>query len=273
MGATGYLGSELVRRATGWVVHGTRFRTPADWVALDVRNPEMVRGVISRLHPDCVVHTAYVQAGPDLRAVTAEGAAHVAAAARLAGARLVHLSTDLVFDGERQGAYTERDVPSPITPYGSAKAEAERLVARAHPDALIVRTSLIYGGRTPSRHEQMAVQAAAGKADISFFTDELRCPIAVSDLADGLLELAASDRRGVLHLAGPRPVSRYQFARLVVAGSGGSPAALRPAASASLGLPRPRNCALDSSSAYAVIHTTIRPPEAVLLPLGAPRRA
>ena len=77
----------------------------------------------------------------------------MARAAAAAGARLVHLSSDVVFSGRAGRPYAEEDAPDPITAYGAAKAEAERLVAAACRGAVLVRTSLIYGGPEPSRQE------------------------------------------------------------------------------------------------------------------------
>jgi len=182
----------------------------------------------------------------------------VARVAHAAGARLIHMSSDALFDGARAGSYTESDDPSPITPYGEAKAAAERLVAEAHPAALIVRTSLIYGGAQPGPHEQLTLDALYGQADVAFFTDELRCPIAVGDLAAALLEVAPTDRSGRLHIAGADVVSRYEFAQLVAAAHGQDPARLRAAASATSSVRRPRNCALDSSLAQQQLQTRLR---------------
>lgn len=264
-GGTGYLGGELVRRAgaSGWQVAATSFsqlpnHTDARWFQLDIRDEQAVAGALDTWRPDVVVHTAYRQRGPDLWSTSAEGAGVVARACRRAGVRLVHMSSDVLFDGERAGGYTEADDPSPITPYGQAKAAAERLVVEAHPAALIVRTSLIYGGAEPGPHEQLVLDALDGRADVAFFTDELRCPIAVGDLAQALLELAPGERAGRLHIAGPEIVSRYEFARLVAAAHGQDPDRLRAAASASSDIRRPRNCALDSSLARQLLQTRLR---------------
>ena len=99
-GGSGYLGGELVRRATaaGWSAVGTSFRSPGP-LPLDVRDRAAVAAVMAALRPDCVIHTAYLQDGPDAWATNVDGTANVAEAAAAAGARLVHLSTDLVFDG------------------------------------------------------------------------------------------------------------------------------------------------------------------------------
>ncbi|HEX5689092.1 MAG TPA: sugar nucleotide-binding protein, partial [Roseiflexaceae bacterium] len=182
-GGAGYLGAELVRLAPsqGWDVAATYFARPPEQAAatsipLDIRDRQAVLRALAEIRPAAVIHTAYRQSGPELWATTADGAGIVAGAARQVGARLIHVSSDAVFDGERVGSYEEHDPPHPITPYGEAKAAAERFVAERHPDALIARTSLIYGGATPSVHEQLILDAADGHKPIAFFRDELRCP-------------------------------------------------------------------------------------------------
>ena len=264
-GGTGYLGTELIQRARagGWDVGATSFSSLPDdegivWQRLDIRDEPAVARAFDAWRPDVVIHTAYRLRGPDLWSTSAEGAGVIARVARAAGARLIHMSSDALFDGECTGRYSETDDPSPITLYGEAKAAAERLVADAHPAALIVRTSLIYGGAQPGPHEQLTLDALYGQADVAFFTDELRCPIAVGDLAAALLEVAPTDRSGRLHIAGADVVSRYEFAQLVAAAHGQDPALLRAAASATSDLRRPRNCALDSSLAQQLLRTRLR---------------
>jgi dTDP-4-dehydrorhamnose reductase len=239
-GGSGYLGSELVRRArvAGWEVTGTSSRV------LDVRDRAAVDRAVADLAPDAVVHTAYRQDGPDFRAINFDGSAHVSRAAYSAGARLIHMSSDVVFDGRAGRPYVERDPPSPITDYGHSKAAAETVVAGGNPEALIVRTSLIYGGPNPSKHE-----LAAREPERVFFTNELRCPIQVGDLADALLELLALDVSGPLHVAGSDGVSRWEFAGLVAG---------REPRSGEAPPDRPLDCRLDSSRATGLLRTRLR---------------
>jgi dTDP-4-dehydrorhamnose reductase len=258
-GGTGYLGRELVRRAPAVGTWLTREPSaPGDWLRLDVRDSVVVRRELERLRPAAVIHTAYRQ---DDRATTLDGAAAVAEAAAAVGARLVHVSSDVIFDGTKRSPYTEEDPPSPITDYGRAKADAERAVRAAHPGALVARTSLIYGGREPGRHERLAWEAAEGRGGMTFFEDELRSPVLVGDLAGALLELAGRNEAGILHVAGPDAVSRYEFARLLAQGHGLSDERIPRARLADSGLVRPANCALDSSRARALLRT---PPRGVL---------
>jgi dTDP-4-dehydrorhamnose reductase len=232
-GATGYLGRELVR-----------LRPDATTERVEIRDAAAVRELLERLRPDVVVHTAYRQEGEGAWAVNVQGAENVARAAAAAGARLVHLSTDVVFDGRKASRYVEADEPAPATDYGRAKAAAEERVAATYPAALVVRTSLLYGGPEPSKHE-----LAARDPELTFYTNEIRSPVQVGDLAAALLELAALDVSGPLHVAGADAVSRAQLAELI-AGRAVRTGEAPPG--------RPLDCALDSSRAQALLRTRLR---------------
>src|SRR4051794_38378043 len=262
-GATGYLGSALVpaARAAGHAVVAAGHAQSAD-LQLDVRDASAVDAAIRDVAPEAIIHTAYVQDGPEAWAVNVEGSANVARAA--AARRLIHLSSDVVFDGLLQRAYVEEDIPRPVTAYGETKAAAERAVAEAHPGALLVRTSLIYGGATLSKHETAPLAAADGASDSAFFTDELRTPVRAGDLAAALLELVESDVAGPLHVAGADTVSRYELAALVARHHGRDPERLRAVTTTELGLVRPLRCALDSSRAQALLRTELRGVRTVL---------
>jgi dTDP-4-dehydrorhamnose reductase len=241
-GGTGYLGAELVRRGAEGV--STR--------DFDVRDEHAVRDAFGQRRPDVVIHTAYRQDPPDARSVNVDGSAAVARAAADVAARLIHVSTDVVFSG-RLGGYTESDAPDPVTEYGRTKAHAEAAVAEAHPHALIVRTSLLYGGAVPGRHERDALEAR-----FPFFTDELRCPTHVGDLAEALLELAELGATGILHVAAEQPVSRCEFARLLARRN------VPCTTTAEAGVTRPLDCTLDSAKARSLLRTHLRPVHEVL---------
>jgi dTDP-4-dehydrorhamnose reductase len=249
-GLAGYLGRALATLEPGATGISGR-------AAADVRDAAAVAAALDAARPDAVIHTAYVQDGPDARSINVDGSAVVARAARERGLRLVHVSTDVVFSGHLGRPIREDDPPDPVTDYGRTKADAEAAVADAHPEAAIVRTSLIYGGAQPSRHEQLALDPS-----MTFYEDELRCPISVPDLAAALIELAARPEiHGPLHVAGADAVSRLEFARLVVAANGGDPHAVK-------GAPRPPDrpgdLRLDCSRAEALLATRPRGVRAVL---------
>jgi dTDP-4-dehydrorhamnose reductase len=234
-GATGFLGAELSRLAP--TATGDR---------VEVRDALAMQELFARVRPDVVIHTAYRQDGDGAREIVVDGSENVARAAVAVGARLIHLSTDVVFDGRKGGAYVEADAPSPCTDYGSAKADAEARVAGIAPGALVARTSLIVGGpgHEPSKHELVALDPA-----VTFYDDEIRSPVQVGDLAAALLELAALDVSGPLHVAGTDDVSRSELAELVA----GGPVRRAPAPQG-----RPLNCSLDSSRARMLLRTELR---------------
>jgi dTDP-4-dehydrorhamnose reductase len=250
-GGSGYLGRELLRQEPGAVgaSRGAGLR-------LDVRDAAAVRAALDSLRPAAVIHTAYRQ---DDRATTFDGAVAVAEAAAAVGARLIHLSSDIVFDGEQDAPYTEQDEPNPITEYGRDKADAERAVLAAHPDALVVRTSLLYGGAEPGPQERLAADP-----DAVLFTDEIRSPVHVGDLAAALLELAGGAPAGILHLAGVDALSRFDFARLLAP----HPGRVRGAPLARSEHVRPRNCSLSSARARDLLGARLRGAREVL---GRPR--
>jgi dTDP-4-dehydrorhamnose reductase len=245
-GGCGYLGRELVRRAParGWEARATWFeRSPqgseADWVQVDLRDPGAVRRAVEGV--DAVIHTAYRQ-GEGEWEVNVRGSAAVAEAAR--GLRLVHLSSDVVFNGTR-GGYIEGDAPAPVNSYGRSKAEAERLVAATHDAATIARTSLIYGGLEPGPQERLAAEGTR------FFEDEIRSPVHVGDLAEALLEVVGMDVPGPLHLGGWDDVSRFDFAVLL----GANPARIERARTPPERAP---DLSLDSGRAAALLQTRLR---------------
>ncbi|MFM2309953.1 MAG: hypothetical protein RLY87_2075 [Chloroflexota bacterium] len=258
-GGSGYLGSSLVTaaRALGWQVRSSHYTHPHDTTqdGIDLRQRGALTNAINAFRPDAVIHTAYRQTDPDMHAVTVLGAVEAAAASAVLNARHIHLSSDMVFAGTAED-YDEIDMPDPIVPYGVAKAVAEAAVAQAHPEASIVRTSLIYShpSATPSRHDQSALDAAAGRSAMSFFTDEWRCPVLVDELTSALLTLVEHDHRGPLHLVGAEPISRYAFARAIVAARGGNPDRIIGASLADNPSPRPARLILRSSYSHPAWH-------------------
>jgi dTDP-4-dehydrorhamnose reductase len=262
-GISGYLGGDVAWRAarSGWEVSGcylTRPPSSGEGLQLDVRDAEAFGRALDEMRPDCVINTAYRQGGGDEWTTNADGAGIVAAAASRVGARVIHVSSDLVFDGRLGRPYREDDAPSPITDYGRSKLAGEQLVAEAAPAALIVRTSLLYGGRQSSNHERLALDAVEGSADVGFFTDEVRSPVAVGDLAESLLDLSRLELAGPLHVAGADAVSRYEFASLVVTAHGFPAERLRRASTEDADTPRPTYCALDSSRAAGLVGRPLR---------------
>ncbi|GAB2615639.1 dTDP-4-dehydrorhamnose reductase [Paractinoplanes abujensis] len=258
VGASGFLGSEVARQATATdqAVVGTATTAAGGFVPVDITDRKSVRALMSAVRPKLVINST--RGG---WRVEADGAATVAAEAVAVGARLVHVSTDALHAG-RPTPYTERDEPTPVSLYGAAKAAAETAVAAIDPSAVIVRTSLIWGGDN-SGHESFVLGLLNGQRG-TLFSDEIRCPVHVADLAAALLELADSRFAGIINVAGPEAINRADFGRLVARAHGHDPDALPVGLSAGSGLgPRPLDVRLDTSLARTVLRTPLRPVSAI----------
>ena len=264
VGASGYLGRRVAALACAqYQVVATYHAHPrpddaaaARWQALDVRDGAAIEACIAAAEPTVVVNCAYVQQGPDVEAITAKAPGLLATAAQRAGARLVHLSSDVVFPGRSDRAYREDDEPAPVHDYGRAKLRAEQLVVAAHGAPLIIRTSLIYGGAVDGPQERMVRGALSGD-DVWFFTDEVRNPIEVDVLASAILELVDSGHHGLLHVAGEDAVDRLTFAQLLATAMQADASVLRGRPRQATAGPRPGNLALDCTKARAILRDTV----------------
>lgn len=244
-GATGLLGRHLQRSSAA-----QQFEIVAPGSSLlDIRHRARVLEMIADWKPQAVVHLAYRQ--DDGRTIV-DGSRNVAEAAAACGARLVHVSTDVVFPG-RVEPYTESDPTFPITDYGRMKAEAELAVMAACPTAVMVRTSLMYGTEIISRPQLEVQQALRGESSMAFFTDEYRCPAHAADIAAACATLTTMPEIvGPLHVAGPQALSRAELATAFARWLGMNPALLRTTSLSTSGSARPGRLVLDSSRAGAL---------------------
>ncbi|QEU88593.1 SDR family oxidoreductase [Streptomyces viridosporus] len=260
VGGSGFLGYEVLRRAVaaGWDVAAT-YRTrpeelpPVTWYRADLRDPGRMGEVLARTRPAAVINAS---SGHADWAVTADGAARLALEAARAGCRLVHVSSDAVFSGA-DVHYPEEALPDPVSPYGAAKAAAETAVRVAVPEAAVVRTSLIVG-HNRSAHEEAVHALAAGRRAGVLFTDDVRCPVHVDDLASALLEIAASDGSGVFHVAGPDAMNRHELGVLIARRDGLDPARLPAGLRSEVAPPGNLDIRLVTDATRARLRTRLR---------------
>ena len=274
-GAAGFLGRHVCQRANalGHKVAGTYRSAPGslpfvEWLRVDVTDTSAMDALIEATQPDAIVHTATKLAG-SLAPLAAEtnwttnaiAPVHIARASARHGIRLVHISSDAVHRG-RDEPYSDAVAPDPIYSYGAAKAAAELGVATVAPQAVIVRVPPIMSdGSDRDRlayRERFMLDLARSRAEGVLFTDEIRCPIVVDDLADACVELAGNDIAGLVNVAGADIMSLYDMGRLVVAKHGGDPDALPAATHESAAVTRPGRVVLDSARARAVLSTRLR---------------
>lgn len=230
---------------------------------LDLAVPGTIAAAIAAATPDLVInaaaYTAVDQAEDEPDAafrINAAAAGEVAAAARAAGARLIQLSTDYVFDGLADAPYAEGAATNPAGVYGRTKLEGERCVVAAHPQAAIVRTAWVYSPFGKNFVRTMLSLARTRDA-LSVVADQHGNPSSALDIADGLLTLARGWAKGgeiglggTYHLAGTGRASWFDLAQAVFAESralGGPSASVTPIATVDYPTraARPANSELD----------------------------
>jgi dTDP-4-dehydrorhamnose reductase len=260
VGGSGFLGRELALQAAqaGHAVTATFATRVSDvpgirWLSMDLRRGEEIAPAVKETQPDVVINAAYRKAD---WATTADGAIRLAMAATRHGARLVHVSSDAVFSGA-DVRYDETALPDPITPYGAAKAAAETAIRLLAPSAVVARTSLIIGDGH-SVHELFIHELASRRREGVLFTDDIRCPVHVADLAAAILELATSSHAGVCHLAGTDAVNRHELGVLIAHRDGLDPSALTAGRRVDTGSPGALDVRLDSTQTQRTLRTTLR---------------
>jgi dTDP-4-dehydrorhamnose reductase len=266
LGASGLVGSHLhsVGASRGWEVAGTAHgqRVPG-LAALDVRDGDAVRRLVGDARPEVVFHAA---ASPNVdecerdpagsAAVNVAGTRNVAEAAREAGARLVFLSSDYVFDGD-SGPYVEDDPVAPIQEYGRQKVRGEEACRELLPDAhLILRITVVYGWeRAGKNFVARLIRTLSAGQRMRVPHDQVGSPTLADDLADAAWTLAERGAAGTLHVAGRDRVDRLAFAQAAARTFGLDEGLLDGVSTAELGqtAPRPLDAGVRSDRAEALL--------------------
>ena len=234
-GGEGQLG-----RAVERALHGTHEVTALGRAVLDVTAPAVVSERLASSRPDVVVHcaamtdTAACERWPTAaEEVNAHGLENVACACAAAGARLVAISTNEVFDGAASAPYDEDAEPRPVNEYGRSKLLGEQLARVALADRIIVRTSWLYEPRGAFVGKVLA--AARDGERLGFVTDEIATPTYVADLASAIGQLIETRApAGVYHLTNEGEASRYEWALEIVRLAGIGSARIDPITTAEL---------------------------------------
>ena len=227
-GGSGFVGGNMAKMAhnLGWKVHiADCFYRPgideAEWKTVDITDRECVKKVIEEVNPNAVVNVAAVadidKAERDRELawkVNVEGATNLALGCAKQGIRYVFFSSDAVFSGKAT-MYTEEDLPDPINYYGRTKAEAEKAVLLVHPEAVVVRISLVLGFPVTGGNAFFANLEKKLKegSSVPCAVDEIRTPVDVLTLCECILELCDSSFKGILHIGATNSVNRYELAK------------------------------------------------------------
>jgi len=225
--------------------------TPAQ---ADLTNRDTTIKIVTERRPDIVIHAAASDRSRNMAETNRNSAAHILEASREVGARLIALSSDMVFDGAN-APYKEDDPVSPRSIYGQVKAENEKLF-RSYQQCLVIRTSLIYDFATDNRQMAWLLEMIQAGKSIPLFVDEIRQPVWAWNLAEAILEIALGQMTGLLNVAGPQALNRWEYGSTLIRYAGHDPELVAHRAFAAETLPdRPRNCALDLSKASSAFRT------------------
>ncbi len=240
-GAGGMLGRDVARaaRERGDEVDAL------DHGQLDIADADAVARAIRESRPDVVINCAAwtdVDGAEDeeaaATAINGEGAGNVAREAAAAGARLVHVSSDYVFDGQGRAPYVESDPVGPLSAYGRSKLAGERAVTEAGGDQVIARSSWLFGAGGKNFVETM-LRVGAERDEVKVVNDQIGCPTYTGHLATALLDLAASDTQGIHHAAAGGGCSWHGFA-VEIFEQAGLDVTVTPWTTAELNRPAPR---------------------------------
>jgi len=236
------LGSDLVATAerAGHEVAGV------DLPDVDITDAAGTERVVAEHAPDVVVNCAAftdvdgAEEREDVaKRVNGGGAGNVASAARAAGARVVYLSTDYVFDGEKRTPYLESDPTGPRTAYGRTKLAGEWLTASGNPEYVVARTAWLFGANGKNFVDTM-LRLGADLGELKVVHDQVGCPTWTGHLAEALVDLAGRQETGVFHTAGAGTCSWYEFAVEIFRQAGMDDVSVTPVTTAEFPRPAPR---------------------------------
>jgi len=225
---------------------GTPCPSSMPWIEMDLSKDDTVAEAFRRAAPWGVIHAAAMtdvdgceSKVAEAMAVNRDGTARVARECAAAGARMVYVSTEYVFDGQ-DGPYTEDDDPRPISVYGKSKYLGELAAAEALDDMVVARTTVLFGNRESPNFVSWLIGELEARRPVSIVDDQVGSPTFADNLASMLLALLFSDRRGFYNTVGADILDRCTFARLAASIFGLDVALVRPITTAQLGAAAPR---------------------------------
>lgn len=218
-GSKGQLGSCFCDRLpAGWEVLAT------DSDSLDITDLAKVKQVVAEYRPDAIVNAAAYTAvdkaeieGELATRINEQGPKNLAQAAVEAGCRLVHVSTDYVFDGQAKVPYREADATNPLGVYGKTKLGGEIAVAGTQPEAIIIRTAWVFS-EYGSNFVKTMLRLAKERDELGIVADQRGCPTYAGDIAQAIIALLQGQAEGgIYHFCGDREVTWSEFAQAIFA--------------------------------------------------------
>lgn len=264
IGGNGQVGFEL-RRALAPLGEVMAF----DYPDIDLADPASITGVIDRAAPQVIINAAAytavdkAESEPELaRAINASAPGIIGAAARRLGARVIHYSTDYVYDGAKPSAYREDDATNPLCVYGATKRDGDLALAASGAEHFVFRTSWVFGAHG-NNFVKTVLRLAAERDKLNVVADQFGAPTSAALLADVTAQVlgqlrfrdASTMPAGIYHLVADGETSWHGFAQAIIEGAVARGRALKLAAEAvraiptseyPLPAPRPANSRLDT---------------------------
>lgn len=253
-GASGLLGLNLslMEIGTHTIIGLDRSKladTPFELIRADLTEPGLFSRLIETVKPDAVIHTA-ANANVDSCESDPQGARYLngelpgslAESASKAGIRFVHISTDAVFDGTKDGIYTEADAPNPLSVYARTKLLGEQMVLAANPQAIVARVNFFGWSLSGTRSlSEFFYNKLSSGEQCNGFTDVYFCPLFVGDLAETLVRMLDKGLLGLYHVVGSEALSKYDFGQRIARQFGFDEGLVRPQSVENSGLTAKRS--------------------------------
>ena len=228
IGSQGMLGRDLVNRFSNF--SDSKFPcievVAANHEHIDITHGPNTSTFIAQIKPDVIVNcVAFTDVDAcetrisDAFAVNANGAKNVASAGKETGAKIIHISTDYVFDGTKNESYIETDKPNPLSIYGKSKLEGELAIQEISDNYAIIRTAWLYGLYKKNFVTTM-LNLGRKNRSVSVVTDQCGCPTYTADLSYAIWNIISLDLRGLYHVTNDGTCSRYEWAKKIFALTG-----------------------------------------------------
>lgn len=270
-GAGGFLGSKIVGIAKDkydtFAFYHTSYnkslKKRCRFIQLDITNKEELFATVRKIKPQFVIHCAALARVDYCESHRREAyltntvsTKNIGDACKLNNAKLVYVSTDSVFDGNKDGSYIEEDRPNPLNYYSKTKLDGEKFAATCD-NHIICRVSTLYGWQHPRQKPNFAfwlINQLKSNREVKVVTDQYSNPTFIDNAAENILALLEKGFTGIIHITGKECLSRYEFAKRIVATFGLDGGLITPCSSAELKqiAKRPKHVCLDTKKARMI---------------------
>jgi dTDP-4-dehydrorhamnose reductase len=263
----GFLGNYVVKqlKTNNFVTLGTKISKNSNTPSLDITQKQDLEKIILEFNPDCIINCAasvdvdFLENSPEMAySINSDGVKNLAESANKYNKRIIHISTDSIFDGI-QGNYDENDIPNPINVYGKSKEIGEKYLRNIHQNHVIIRTNF-YGIHNEGKFLFNWIKSSLeSKKQISGFDDVIFSPVEIGNLSEIIQEFVMNDFKGTVNISSKDIITKYDFAIKVAKCFDCDPSLINKKSLNSFNFiaKRPKNTSLDNTYALKILKTKI----------------